>query len=135
MSRTYRRKKLQSTPYFETAKVFDEMKERVAKGNPYNPFAYYQYHDAKRFNRFTGSHSTHERYAKWHKARHHSDKSTNRFGCKEYSPYKITSYNLWQWRRFIRSNHRQAMHRALKWDKWDELLLLRDKKPCWWYYL
>lgn len=135
MSRTYRRKKLKSKPYFGSEDQFSQMQDRVEAGNPYDPLAYYEYHDAKRFTRFTGSHPTYERYSTWFTARYHSDKRTNRFGCKEYSPYQVTSYSLWQWRRFIRCHHKQSMFRALQWDRWDELLLLRDKKPCWWYYL
>lgn len=135
MSRTYRRKKLKSQPYFATEEVFQEMQGRVAAGNPYDPLAYYEYHDAKRFMRFTGSQPTFERYAVWFNARYHSDKRTNRFGCKEYSPYQITSHNLSLWRKTIRCNHKQSMCRAFQKDSWDELLLLRDKKPSWWYYL
>lgn len=135
MSRTYRRKKLEAKPYFNTEEDFIQMKARVAAGNPFNPLEYYEYHDAKRFMRFTGSHPTYERYTAWFKARHHSDKRANRRGCKEYSPYQISSYDLWQWRRFIRCNHRQLISRALQRDSWDELLLPRDRKPSWWYYL
>lgn len=134
MSRTYRRKEMKAIPYFDTEQDYDRIKERAEAGNPFDPLAYYEYHDAKRFTRFTGSKPTYERYVAWHKARYHSDKRANRFGCKEYSPYQITSHTLGLWRRFIRCNHRQAMYRALQWDRWDELQLLRDRKPAWWYY-
>lgn len=135
MSRTYRRKKLKSNLYFANEEVFQQMQGRVEAGNPYDPLAYYEYHDAKQFKRFSGSHPTFESYAVWFNARYHSDKRTNRFGCKEYSPYQISQYNLALWRKSVRCSHKQSMCRAMQHDRWDELLLLRDKKPCWWYYL
>lgn len=135
MSRTYRRKELKVRPHFGTEAEFDQMKDMVAAGNPYNPLAYYEYHDAKRFARLTGGHPTYERYTAWYNARYHSDNRANKPGLREYSAYQISSYTLLHWRRFIRCNHRQSMYRALQWDSWDNLLLLRDKKPSWWYYL
>lgn len=135
MSRTYRRTKLKCSPKFESKEHFESIKERMEAGNKYDPYFYYEYHEAKRFPRNSGGYATYEKYYEWCSARFHSDKGPNPKGCKEHSPYQISSEALSIWRRYIRNHHRQTIRRALQWDLWDEMLLLRSKKPSWWYYL